>query len=215
MPAFSAKDIIPFDAFKTYVERDYVLNDTIEFALFDMSELKFINDSSDINLKTNFDDELSNPTSPSKDSDTTNQTNDATITDPRKISALNVTKAELQDLPSMFYRSLKTAIIENKVPVTLYSAESPSYSKPLRLFVKLKHIHLKSHQQQKDGSSLQPVSLRIYGQIKDKTEDATIMKFYDSFESSFVLDSANAKAAFEQISAGLMNDLALYLKTKY
>lgn len=54
--AFGAKEPAQkaefFEAAKTYQDKDYTLNDVIEFAIFDMSEVKFINESYDIVLKT-------------------------------------------------------------------------------------------------------------------------------------------------------------------
>lgn len=219
----AAKEEIPFDAIKTYTDRDFVLNDTLEFSLFDMSELKFINDSSEIKLATNFEDldsispdnldEAKSPTSNTSPVEANNS--NPSMDSGSKVSALNVARQELGDLPKMFYRSLRSAILSQKVPLTLYASESPSYSKPLKLFVKVKHIHLKPHVAQKDGTNLQPVAVRIYGQIKDKTEDTTLVKFYDTAEATFILDGANARTAFEQIANEMMTDLATFLRTKY
>lgn len=40
-----------FEASKTYVDKDYALNDVMEFAIFDMSEVKFINESDEATLQ--------------------------------------------------------------------------------------------------------------------------------------------------------------------
>lgn len=53
--AFGAEKTSPntefFEASKTYVDKDYALNDVIEFAIFDMSEVKFINESDEDTLQ--------------------------------------------------------------------------------------------------------------------------------------------------------------------
>lgn len=180
-----------FDAIKLYADRDFVLNDTIEFSLFDMSELKFVNDSKSINAEVE------------------NQEKE------QSISALEESKAVLEKLPSHFYRALKNSISTYRVPVTLHASESPAFAKPLQLYIKIKHIHLKPHQRQEDGTLKQPIELRVYGQIKDKKSGETLVKYYDSSSSKFLLASNQATKAYESMADNLMRNLAQYLRTKY
>lgn len=40
-----------FDALKPYTEKDFVLNDYLEFSVFDLSEIKFLDEAGDTNLQ--------------------------------------------------------------------------------------------------------------------------------------------------------------------
>lgn len=178
-----------FDAVKMGADREYVFNDVIEFSLFDMSEIKFINDSKEVVVTREG--------------------------QRKKIKALDEAQSVLLELPRQFYKSLKGHILAGEVPVTLYPANSPAYAKPLELFVKIKRIHLKPHHALDENSYVQPVSMRIFGQIKDKKSGEILIKFYDVHEASFQLGKNAATGAFDELANRLMHDLAAYLKTKY
>lgn len=189
-----------FDAQKTLSDRDFVLNDSLEFALFDMSEIKLVNDSRKIkvvNTKKN---------TKSKDSKDVKNI----------ISALKETQDKLEKLPSYFYKSLDSQILKQMVPVTLFPDNSPSYTKPLQLYIKVKRIHLKPNFLSDDGLTyIQPFHMYIYGQIADKKSKEVLIKFYDSAKCSFKLKHNKVINCFKDTSNQLMQDLALYLRTKY
>ena len=170
-----------FESLKLYSEKDFVLKDALEFSIFDMSDIKFINNST---VSENF-------------------------------NALKEVNTVLESFPKHFYANLKNQIIEQRVPVTLYSDASPSYTKPLKLYIKIKRIHLAPRVENNDGTYTQPLSLRIYGQIKDKKNDQTLVKFYDSAQAEFVLGGKDASLAVSDLTMSLMKNLSLYLRTKY
>ena len=161
-----------FEASKVYQDKDYALNDVIEFSIFDMSEVKFLNESD-------------------KDS-------------------LQKTKDSLMKLPKLFYQNLKNEILTEQVPVTLYPSDAPEHTKPLKLSIKVKTLHLKPA----ENPSEQSISLRIFGQIEDKKTDEDLFKFYDSGTEVFS-PSGDINAAFAKISDKIMKNLALFLKSKY
>ncbi|MBF0104333.1 MAG: hypothetical protein HQM16_03290, partial [Deltaproteobacteria bacterium] len=170
-----------FEAQKIILERDYVLNDSIEFALFDLSELKLLNGSKEIDLtpdeETEGQDKEKNKTKEKAQSkegakaktaakDKIKAENSVPQPPPEPLTALDDTLAELANLPAYFYKALDKQILGQGVPVTLYAANSPSYSKPLQLFVKVKRIHLGPSYPSADGiSRVQPIDMRIYGQL--------------------------------------------------
>ncbi|MFH1356565.1 MAG: hypothetical protein ABII18_05465 [bacterium] len=182
-----------FDAIKVYFDKDHALNDTIEFAVFDMSDTKIINDSPRIATNEKPDDENQNSS----------------------LSAQEEIQASLDTLPKYFYQSLKQYILANNVPVTLFPSKSPEYALPLKLYIKVKRIHLKPFTRNAQGQYGQPVEMRIYGQIKDEKTGKTLIKYYDAATSHFVLGNKQAPKALASITQLLMSDLALYLKTKY
>jgi hypothetical protein len=182
-----------FDALKVYFDKDYALNDTIEFAVFDMSDTKIINDSPRITSN-------SKPGQESQDN---------------SLSAQEELQASLDSLPKYFYQSLKKYILTNQVPVTLFPSKSPDYALPLKLYIKVKRIHLKPFTRNSQGNYGQPIEMRIYGQIKDKKTGKTLLKFYDAATSHFMLGKKQAPRALSSITRQLMHDLSLYLKTKY
>ncbi len=186
MPALAAKDKIVknkyFDALKKYPKQNYVLKDTLEFSVFDMSDTSIVNDSPKITEKLNAKDEVN---------------------------------AKMNDLAKHFYLGLKNEIQRQRVPVTLYPSASPSYASPLKLFIKVKRIHLKPHIKTEAGLYEQPIELRIFGQIKNKKTDAVLVKFYDSSSQRFTLGKNQADKALKKIAFNLMKDLAGFLRTKY
>lgn len=166
-----------FEAAKTYVDKDYALNDVVEFSIFDMSEVKFINELDDATLEK--------------------------------------TKNALMTLPKLFYQNLKKAVFSELVPVTLYPSDAPAHTKPLKLAIKIKSIELKPITGEERELPTPSVSLRMYGQIEDKKTGEVLLKFYDSGSEVFSTDSEDAGVIYDKISAKIMKNLALFLKSKY
>ncbi|OVE82754.1 hypothetical protein BVY03_00180, partial [bacterium K02(2017)] len=174
-----------FDAAQIKSDRDYVLNDTIEFALFDISELKLINQSKKIKLNK------------------------------KVIDPVEIIKENIKTLPNFFYKELEQQLLAQTVPITLYPENSPSYAKPLKLFIKIKQIQLKPLKLSQDGVHYsQPIKMRIYGQISDKKSDDVLIKFYDSASAEFTIGKNNTKKAFKSLSNSFMADLSHYLRGK-
>lgn len=188
-----------FDALRVYSKHDFVLNDVVEFAVFDMSEVSLINDATEI---------LNDATA----SATVTASADATSS--QILNGLAETKAEFTRLPKVFYRNLKDAILTQNVPVTLFSGKVPAYAKALELTVKIKRINIKSTIKE-NSHYTQPIAVRIFGQITDKKTGEVLIKYYDTAEASFLLGQSKAIEAFDVVAQALMQDLALYLKTKY
>ncbi|MCP5464075.1 MAG: hypothetical protein H7A33_03525 [Deltaproteobacteria bacterium] len=182
-----------FDAAKLINDIDLTLNDSVEFAVFDLSEVKIIDDSSKSLIQTE------------------DQNKD---TDSNKLSSVSEIKKDLGKLPQFFYKALKEQILAQDVPVTLYPSKGPGFTKPLKFFVKIKRIHLKTPKI-KGSKVIQPFSMRIYGQLKEAKSGKMIIKFYDSGESDFILGNNQASQALDALSQNLMKDLARYLKTVY
>jgi hypothetical protein len=178
-----------FDAAKVYQSKDLVLNDTLEFIEFDISDVQFVNASKDI-LQAG---------SNSK----------------KKISALDESTGNLGKLPKIFYQSLKKQIHLQEAPLTLYSNNSPGYANPLQLKIKIKSIHLDAHSQDELGQYQQPIRIRIFGELIDKKSKTTLVKFYDSAKTNFVLGNNNAAKTYENLSQTMMEHLALYLRAQY
>ena len=187
-----------FDAVKLYPEKDFALNDTLEFAVFDLSEITIINDAKPIPLSEGNESEIKKTESPDSN-----------------IDAYAEVDATLKELPKYFYMALNQSLLQNKVPVVLYPSESPDYASPLSLYIKIKRIHLKPVEVMGQGGYQQVVALRIYGQLKNKKTDAVLIKFYDSEIASFLLGQNAAAAAMQSISEKLMRDFALFLQSKY
>jgi hypothetical protein len=181
-----------FDALKPYVEKDFVLNDYLEFSVFDLSEIKFLDEAGDANLQGVYSETQIH----------------------KKMSGQTEIKEILPEVPKYFYRALKKEILKQKVPVTLFPTDSPADTKPIQLYVKIKLIHLKATITEKDAVS-QPVLMRVYGELKEKKTGLTLAKFYDSTQSRFILGTEGAKIAFQDMSQELMTDLAGFLRTKY
>lgn len=166
-----------FEAAKIYQDKDYALNDVVEFAIFDMSEVKFINESDETTLKK--------------------------------------TKENLAKLPKSFYQNLKNEVISQSVPVTLYPSNAPAHTKPLALSIKIKSLHLKTTAVDGTEPPTQSVTMRIFGQIVDKKTGEALIKFYDSGSDVIVSPSENVSIIYDKISAKMMKNLALFLKSKY
>lgn len=173
-----------FEAAKIYTQKDYALNDALEFSIFDMSEIKILNDAKEI--KTD-----------------------------KVVSGLAEVNSILEKLPRIFYRKLKKEILTNKVPVKLYAAEAPSYSKALELQIKIKTIYLKETLTHVSGSHLQPITMRIFGQITDKATNEVLIKFYDFDSAEFLLGKEEAKKTFDKMAGKMMKNLALFLRAQY
>lgn len=198
----SSDDIITkdkyFDAVKPYTDKDFVLNDYLEFSVFDLSEIKFLDEAGETNLQDIY--------------PVNSEGNQTEIH--KKLSGQTEIKEILPEVPKYFYRALKQEILSQKVPVTLFPTNSPADAKPVQLYIKIKLIHIKPTVTEKE-TLFQPVLLRIYGELKDKKTGKTLTKFYDSAQSKFTLGTDGAKASFRNMSHELMADLAGFLRTKY
>lgn len=197
--AASAQETAPrfFTEQKEYSDAPYVLNDYLEFSVFDMSKLNLFINSQKIDLR---------PTEPPPGGVAVPQT---------ESQAEREIKAILPEIPKFFYKELKARIFKHKVPVTLFATDSPSYARPVKLYVKLKKISLAPGYTDKKGIALQPVGIKIYGQLKEKAGDKVLVRFYDAQTAEFPLGQDQAGAAFNAMAAQMMDNLARYLKTKY
>ena len=199
-----------FDAVKVFTDKVLVLNDFIEFSEFDLSEVKLINDQVPV---------VELPPAPvpkvqSKKKGAKKQPVQS-LPPPPLTGVEAEVRGILSTLPQAFYVGLKRQIYLNKIPVTLYPKETPSFAKPLKLYVKIKKLHIKQPVTKSDGSQAEQVQLRIYGQLKDKQSDTVILKYYDAENVFFALDHQEAPQAFAAAADRLMRDLALYLKLRY
>ncbi|HLD45520.1 MAG TPA: hypothetical protein VJC18_08795, partial [bacterium] len=114
-----------FDAIKEYASKDLALNDVLEFSYFDMGETSLINDTTDEGLSP-----------PTQDLDSEN-TDEAVAVPPTDVlSSQQEIKKAIDQLPKLFYVSLKNHIERQRVPVNLYSGEGPGYTNPLKLYIK-------------------------------------------------------------------------------
>lgn len=213
----SAKISQVFDDIKIVTDKDYILHDFIEFSIFDMAEMKIVND-------TPLAPELIPPAPPPvlAPKKKGKKVKIASIKEDAKKIELppsTIGEKEIRDnltiLPKYFYKSLKQAILSNKIPVTLYPKDAPGFSKPIVLYIKVKSLHFAPEAKDKTGQNIQPFTLRIYGQIKDKQADQVLMKFYDSVTLEFSTGTGQAQPTLANASVKLMQDLAQYLKSKY
>lgn len=190
-----------FEKQKLYTEELYVLKDYLEFSVFDMSQMKLIDDS-DISK--------GQETIVLKEGQTPQTENTSEI-----LNSKEEVTSFLKEIPKSFFRSLQSHIVKQKVPVTVYASQAPEYANPLKLYIKIKRIHLASAKQDQNGQWVQPIFLHIYGQIKDKKSGKILMRYYDSQSSEFLLGKDQVKSTFEFLADNLMRDLALFLQTKY
>lgn len=190
-----------FEKHKLYTEELYVLKDYLEFSVFDMSQMKLIDDSGA---------SKGQETVLLKEGQAPQTENISTTLNPKE----EITSF-LKEIPKSFFRSLQSQIVKQKVPLTVYANEAPEYASPLKLYIKIKRIHLASAKQDQSGQWVQPIFLRIYGQIKDKKSGKILMRYYDSQSSEFLLGKDQVKPTFEFLADHLMRDLALFLKTKF
>ena len=159
-----------------------MLKDYLEFSVFDMSQMKLIDDNENTPIALNPKAEIT---------------------------------SFLKEMPKSFFRSLQSQIVRQKVPLTVYASQAPEHANPLKLYIKIKRIHLLPAKQDRDSQWVQPIFLRIYGQIKDKKSGKILARYYDSQTSEFLLGKNQAQPMFESLADGLMRDLALFLKTRY
>lgn len=192
---------------KEYTDALYALNDYVEFSVFDMSKLNLFINSKKIELR---------PQTEPDDGVKQETLAQAQTSEPRTESqAEREIKAIFPDIPKYFYKQLKTGLWKHKVPVTLYATDSPVYARPIRLYVKLKKISLAPSYTGKKGESIQPVGIKIYGQLKEKNGEKLLTRFYDVQTAEFPLGQNAAGEAFDAMAAKMMDNLAAYMKTKY
>ncbi len=197
-----------FSSAKVYAEREYVLNDVVEFALFDMSEATIL----DGDLPAPIVPVPAANTAAVKSTGTTSAANTVNIDTSAGLSEI---RPEFSKLPKTFYAALKGEILDNAVPVTLYALKTPTYAKPLSLTIKVKTIRVGLPFRDKLLNETQTVAVKIFGELTDKKSGELILRFYDVAQTDIITGKGEAKAAFEKISQELMQHLALYLKTKY
>lgn len=190
-----------FDKQMLFNEDMYVLHDVLEFSVFDLSEVEIVDESGSTQVQLSTVDA------------------DGKTKDQKVASFSGKTEIEnaLSEIPKFYYKSLKAEILRKTVPVTLYPKDAPLYAKPLKLAIKLKKIHLKPVRVNDDGNYVQPLQMRIYGQIKDKKTDQVLTRFYDSDSAEFVLgaDADVLRQALNDLSHNMMQDFALFLKSQY
>jgi hypothetical protein len=97
----------------------------------------------------------------------------------------------------------------------LYAKDAPSFASPIKLYVKLKKISLGQTYVDKKGRKIQPIAIKIYGQLKEKKTDKLLTRFYDSEAIEFAVGAGEAGAAMDAVSNKMMQDLALFMKTMY
>lgn len=197
-----------FSSVKVYADREYVLNDVVEFALFDMSEATIL------------DGDLPAPIvpAPAANKTTVKSTGTTAAANPMNIDVsvgLGELRPEFAKLPKTFYAALKGEILDNAVPVTLYATKIPSYAKPLALSIKVKTIRVGQPFRDKLLNEAQTVAVKIFGELTDKKSGELILRFYDVAQTDLSTGKDEAKIVLEKISQELMQHLALYLKTKY
>lgn len=236
-------------------EKNYVLNDFVEFSLFDMSEMTFVDSSGSVITSPASPETVPAPSTKTTTTISKNKTAkaktktgsapDGTTTplsllpsppppmspalDPAgavvesatglEITSGSIAAPELKDtfksLPRLFYKSLKKEILRQRVPVTLYPTDSPAFAKPLKLYIKVKSVQLRPSRPGRRGETMQPVTVRIYGQIKDKASDTVLFKFYDTQSDEFTLGAGQAPLSMGRVALTMMENLAAFLKTKY
>ncbi len=191
-PAFAAKAQANkyFDSLTVALERNYALNDTVEFSVFDLSEMQVINDDPDI-----------------KD----------LVTAPESVELPTESQIApvFKDFARYFYANLKKQILEQQVPVTLTAGNLPDYAKPLSLSIKVNQVHFKALQADKKGYKFLPVVVNVSGEIKDKFSDELLFSFTDSVETMLPTDASKPEDVLNQAAGLLMKDFALFLKSQY
>jgi len=187
-----------FDKQMVFVDGLYVQNDVLEFSVFDISEVEIVDDSGSAKIQYT-------------------SVDGSEKTQVANLSGEDEIRRVLPEIPKFYYTSLKKEILRREVPVTLYAKDPPDYAKPIKLAVKLKKIHLKPLKVSDDGNYIQPVEMKIYGQIKDKKSDQILTRFYDSDSAEFVLGSGSdeLQKILGELSHGMMTDFVLYLKSRY
>lgn len=202
-----------FDKEKSYSEEMYVFNDFLEFSVFDMSKLGLFINSKPVDLADSPAAAASSAMTTAGVGDNAEKGSAAHLEGNGGNGAEREIRALLGDIPRYFYTRLRQQLEKNRVPVTLQATNTPPYGKPLALYIKLKKINLLPATTDKKGGNAQPVSLKIYGQIKDKTSDKILLRFYNTAETEFA--AGRAADALGAVADELMGDLAKFLATRY
>ncbi len=189
-----------FEAIKIYNSRELSLHDALEFSVFDLSEVSIINDS------------LATQTIPTFNAVTAEGTAHEVE---QKIIQLGSLKSTVTELPKTFFNQLKSAIWNKKLPITLYSGSSPKFTRPLALNIKVKKIHISPCLIDKKGICHQTITLRIFGEVKDKTTQETLFKYYDYTQEELINGKDLPNDIFAKMTKTLMERLVKYLKTLY
>lgn len=197
-----------FDKQKIYTDELYVLKDFLEFSVFDLAEMEVFDQSG---TKKYVD--------PQTEPVATGQKPVLTEPGPQTLESGLSAEAEIRKIlpesPKFFFKALKSALSRQAVPVTVYATEAPDYANPIKLYVKIKKIHLHPVEIDREGNYNQPLEIRIYGQIKDKRSGKILTRYYDSARGTFTLKKNQAAQAFELAANDLMAALASFLKTRY
>lgn len=192
----------PIDFFtlsKIYTDDLYVLFDYLEFSVFDMSRTEVSVENNNISLLK---------TSPANMSVMPPLPADSPL--------IEEVKKSISLLPKSFYKTLKFYIGIEKIPVTLCSMNPPAFARPLKLYVKLKSVTIFEKRINAKGKSTRDVSLKIYGQIKDPTEDRVLVRFYDIQDEVWLeSEGESLQQVMDRASGKLMADFGKFLKTKY
>lgn len=193
-----------FDKQMVYVDRLYVLNDILEFSIFDISKVEIVDESGSAEIKiTGIEVGESETAAP--------QTQVASLSG--KVEVQNA----LPEIPKYFYKNLKQQILDLDVPLTLIPKNPPEYARPIKLSVKLKKVYLAPVKIDNDGNYVQPLSMKIYAQLKEQKSGTVLTRYYDSASSEFLLGVGPEalQTALNKISHRLTRDLSLFLRSKY
>ena len=222
VPAGAAEGGAPetsfFDKQKNYTDELYVLKDYLEFAVFDMSQMEVVDHSGTKKYVPPVVVEDKKPAvkgpkgAPAQPAEALS---DATPEDGRTISAETEVRNNLTKAPKFFFQSLRRQMLSQNVPVTVCSKDAPDYANPIKLYIKIKKITLYPVEINKKGEYNQPISLLIYGQIKDKRTGKILTRYYDSARTSFVLTKNQAVPALASLAENLMGGLVQFLSTRY
>lgn len=189
-----------FDKQKIYTDKLYVLNDILVFSIFDISEVEIQDESGSAEIKL-----------------TSVESEGKPVAQVASLSGKKEIERVLPEIPKFYYKSLRQKILEYDVPMTLYSKNPPAYARPIKLSIKLKKIHLLPVKVNEDGNYVQPVEMKIYGQLKDEKKDEILTRFYDSAHSEFLLGLGpdSLSKSLNDVSTEMMKDLSLFLRTKF
>lgn len=194
-----------FDKHKTYTDELYVLKDYLEFTVFDLSQMQVVDKSGTAKYVPE----------EQKEKAVEDLTGDLPQLGQVQTSAEAEIRQAVDAVPKLFFAALKHQIQDKKVPVTLYATGAPDYANPIKLYIKIKEIHLLPVEISKTGEYFQPLIVRVYGQIKDKRSGKILIRYYDTAQTRFALKKKQANAAFELVAEDLMGGLAEFLKTRY
>lgn len=223
LPAF-AEEISQnyFDKQKNYTDELYIFKDHIKFSVFDMSDMKLIDNSG--TAKKSQPKDLKSENVDSKDKivilkeDGQNETlisPSGKIIPLASLNAAQEVQDQIKEIPKYFFKALRQELYRQQVPLIAYSSVAPDYANPIKLYIKVKEIDLHSVVQKSSGEFVQPITMRVYGQIKDNQSGKIFMRYYDSAQSQFILGQSGSGSALKKMAREMMQNLTLFLRTRY